>query len=100
MSGVLGQTFGRKYSRDGDCVSSVKYSVSSALVVRHVKYVYDCVKPTLARRCIGRGRVNASERKTTSGCSRLISPIIHCHSANGLVCGLSTRKKRTPCAIQ
>jgi hypothetical protein len=24
MSGVFGQTFGRKYSRDGDCVSSVK----------------------------------------------------------------------------
>jgi hypothetical protein len=36
MSGVLGQKFGRKYSRPGR-VSSVKYSVSSRLVLRQVK---------------------------------------------------------------
>src|SRR5438105_445326 len=37
MSGVFGQTFGRKYSRDGCCASSVKYSVSSQRVLRQVK---------------------------------------------------------------
>ena len=37
------------------------------------------------------GRVNASERKITSGCCALISPITHSQIANGLVCGLSTR---------
>jgi hypothetical protein len=48
MSGVLGQAFGRKYSRESSWESSVKYSVSSSLVTRQVKYVYDCVKPSLA----------------------------------------------------
>ena len=33
--------------------------------------MYDCVKPSLASRCITFGRVNASARKITSGCSRL-----------------------------
>ena len=36
-----------------------------------MKYVYDCVKPSLARCYITRGRVNASDRKSTSGCSSL-----------------------------
>ena len=44
-----------------------KYSVSSHFSLRHVKYVYDCVKPSLASRSITRGRVNASARKMTSG---------------------------------
>ena len=81
MSGVFGQQFGRKYSRDSLEQSSVKYSVSSALLVRHVKYVYDCVKPSLASRCITWGRVNASERKSTSGCSRFTSAITHSQNA-------------------
>ena len=37
MSGVFGQTFGRKKSDTGGWVSSWKYSVSSCLWVRHVK---------------------------------------------------------------
>ncbi len=37
------------YSRTSVCVSSVKYSVSSAFVVRHVKYVYDWENPDFAR---------------------------------------------------
>src|SRR3954464_12793851 len=100
MSGVLGQQLGLKYSRDSSCASSVKYSWSSSRVVRQVKYVYDCVKPSLASRCITRGRVNASERKITFGFSRRISAIAHSQNTKGLVCGLSTRKISTPCRIQ
>ncbi len=100
MSGVFGHTFGRKYCRPGPRASSVKYSVSSRLVLRQVKYVYDWVKPNLARRCITFGRVKASARNSTSGCRRCTSPMIHSQKAKGLVCGLSTRKILTPCAIQ
>src|SRR4051812_33668091 len=100
MSGVLGHTFGRKYSREGSCVSSVKYSVSSARVLRHVKYVYDCVKPSFASLCITRGRVNASARKISSGCLALRSPMHHSQNRKALVCGLSTRKMVTPCCTQ
>ena len=46
------------------------------------------------------GRVNASARKITSGCSFLISCSAHCQNGSGLVCGLSTRKIRTPSPIQ
>jgi hypothetical protein len=47
MSGVFGQAFGRKKSLTGGFVISSKYSVSSYFVLRHAKYVYDCVKPSL-----------------------------------------------------
>src|SRR6202035_5474860 len=57
--------------RPGPSARSVKYSVSSCLVLRHVKYVYDCENPNLARACMSLGRVNASARKITSGWSRL-----------------------------
>src|SRR5207248_1604068 len=78
----------------------VKYSVSSCFALRHVKYVYDCVKPSLASQYMTFGRVNASARKIRSGFFALRSAIIHSQNANGLVCGLSTRKMRTPCSIQ
>src|SRR5205807_8386379 len=100
MSGVFGQTFGRKYSRDGCCASSVKYSVSSQRVLRQVKYVYDCVKPSFASLCITRGRVNASERKISSGCLAFSSGMHDSQKAKALVCGLSTRKIVTPWPIQ
>ncbi len=58
------------------------------------------MKPSLASRYITFGRVNASARKSTSGCSRLTSAIIHSQNGNGLVCGLSTRKMRTPSPTQ
>src|SRR5260370_13419937 len=80
--------------------SSVKYWLSSDLVVRHAKWVYDWLKPTFARRYINLGRVNASDRKITSACSRLTSLISHSQNGNGLVWGLSTRKIRTPWSIQ
>src|SRR4051812_34403814 len=99
MSGVFGQRLGRKNSRTELCVRSVKYFVSSHFVSRHAKYVYDCEKPALASRYITFGRVNASARKRTSGLSRQISLITHSQNANGLVCGLSTRKIRTPLSI-
>ena len=67
MSGVLVNRFGRRYSRTGVEVSSVKYSVSSAFVFRQVKYVYDCEKPAFASRRMIFGRVNASDRKIVSG---------------------------------
>ena len=62
--------------------------------------MYDCVKPTFARCSITRGRVNASERKSTPGASSLTVRISHSQKANGLVCGLSTRKMRTPRSTQ
>ena len=67
---------------------------------RHVKYVYDWLKPTLASRSITRGRVNASARKIVSGCSRRMVAITHSQKANALVWGLSTRKMVTPASIQ
>src|SRR3954463_10760666 len=100
ISGVLGHKLGRKYSRTELCVRSVKYFVSSHFVSRQAKYVYDCEKPALASRYITFGRVNASARKRTSGYSRQISLITHSQNANGFVCGLSTRKIRTPLSIQ
>src|SRR3712207_3286200 len=66
----------------------------------HVKYVYDIVKPSFASDIIRFGRVNASAKKITSGCSRWISSMHHSQKANAFVCGLSTRKVRTPCEIQ
>ena len=49
MSGVFGQWFGRKYSLTFVCVSSVKYAVSSCLVCRQGKYVYDWLKPSFRK---------------------------------------------------
>jgi hypothetical protein len=46
------------------------------------------------------GRVNASDRKITSGSVRRTSLSSHSQKATGLVCGLSTRKIRTPWLIQ
>ena len=46
------------------------------------------------------GRVNASDRKMMSGSVWRTVPISHSQNGNGFVCGLSTRKMRTPCAIQ
>ena len=44
--------------------------------------------------------MKASERNTTSGCSAWIVPMSQCQKGSGLVWGLSTRKVRTPWAIQ
>ncbi|GAA3218293.1 hypothetical protein GCM10020256_22120 [Streptomyces thermocoprophilus] len=99
MSGVLAKKFGRMYAAASPD-SSVRYSVSSCLLLRQVKYVYDCWKPICASVCIIAGRVNASARKITSGSAALISPITRSQNTTGLVCGLSTRKIRTPCSIQ
>ena len=46
------------------------------------------------------GRVNASDRRITSGCSSWMDEISHSQNAIGLVCGLSTRNTATPWAIQ
>src|SRR5437773_2375548 len=46
------------------------------------------------------GRVKASARNSTSGCSFRISRMTHCQKGSGFVCGLSTRKMRTPLSIQ
>src|SRR5262245_25100864 len=100
MSGVLVNRFGRKTSASAGSESSVKYSVSSCLLFRQVKYVYDCVKPSFARRYMILGRVKASERKIASGRARFTSARHHSQTPNGLVCGLSTRKMRTPCSTQ
>ena len=46
------------------------------------------------------GRVNASARKITSGCSLRTSSISHSQNGTGFVCGLSTRNTVTPRATQ
>jgi hypothetical protein len=46
------------------------------------------------------GRVKASARKITSGKRSFTSRIIQAQNGMGLVCGLSTRKMRTPCSTQ
>src|SRR5215469_332645 len=85
ISGVLGQRFARKKSRTSERESSVKYAVISSFVLRQVKYVYDCVNPSLARRYMTKGRVNASARKMTSGWASRIEPITHSQKGNALV---------------
>lgn len=97
---MLTKKFGRMTEAEGVSASSVRYSVSSALVLRQVKYVYDCWKPTAASARIIAGRVKASARKITSGSDLLMSAITFCQKTTGLVCGLSTRKMRTPWSIQ
>jgi hypothetical protein len=42
------------------------------------------------------GSVNASARNTTSGHSSCTDGMTHAQNASGFVCGLSTRKIRTP----
>ena len=58
------------------------------------------MKPTLASSRIIAARVNASARKMTSGRCAWTSSISHSQKATGFVCGLSTRKMRTPWSIQ
>ena len=65
-----------------------------------VKYVYDWLNPAFASAAIIAGRVNASERKTTPGSTARTSAISHSQKGSGFVCGLSTRKMRTPCETQ
>src|ERR1700694_1449059 len=96
MSGVFGQRLGRKNSRMGGCESSVKYCASSAAELRHAKYVYDCVNPSLASRNMTFGRVKASARKIASGCWRLTSPMSHSQNGNGLGWGVSPGGHLTP----
>lgn len=62
--------------------------------------MYDCWKPIWPRVCIIAGRVKASARKITSGSVRLTSAMTRSQNTTGLVCGLSTRKIRTPYDIQ
>ncbi|MNY37578.1 hypothetical protein D3C86_1721510 [compost metagenome] len=62
--------------------------------------MYDWEKPSLASRAIILGRVKASARNSVSGCLARTSAIIHSQNGSGLVCGLSTRKMRTPWSAQ
>src|SRR5687768_9610578 len=100
MSGVLGQRFTRMYSETGGVVTSFRYSSYSCLKFRHVKYEYDCWKPSFAKAFMTFGRVNASARKMTSGCVSWTLRMSHSQKGSGLVCGLSTRKVRTPTLTQ
>ena len=100
MSGVFTKRLPRKYSVTGGVVSSVRYSRSSDALFFQVKYVYDIVKPSFARLFMRFGRVNASEKKITSGCTDWISAISHSQNGSGFVWGLSTRKIFTPWATQ
>src|SRR3954471_23121732 len=100
MSGVFGHAFGRKKSLTGGFVISSKYSVNSYFVLRQAKYVYDCENPAFASQYMIFGLVNASARKIVSGWCFLTVRITQCQNGSGLVCGLSTRKMRTPLSIQ
>src|SRR5918992_5761144 len=100
MSGVLAKKFGRQYSCIPEWASSSMYSVSSWRPFFQVKYVYDWLKPALASARSLTRRVNASDRKITSGYSARTSSISHSQNGSGLVCGLSTRKTRTPRSTQ
>src|SRR6266581_1464949 len=100
MSGVFGHALGRKKSLTGGLVISWKYSVSSCFVLRHAKYVYDWLNPHFASQYMIFGRVKASARKISSGNSFLSARMHQCQNGSGLVCGLSTRKTRTPLPIQ
>ena len=77
MSGVFGHRFGRKNSLTSVCINSVKYSVSSFFEFLHVKLVYYCVNPRFASRYMTLGRVNASDKKISSGLFFLRSRMIH-----------------------
>src|ERR1043165_7983078 len=100
MSGVFGQALGRKKSLTGGLVISLKYSVNSNFELGGASYVYACEKPPLASQYMIFRLVNASARKMSSGSSRFNSLIAHCQNGSGFVCGLSTRKMRTPLSIQ
>ncbi len=69
-------------------------------MLRQVKYVYDWWKPTMASPRTIAGLVKASDSQMTSG--SVARTFVNSHSQNitGLVCGLSTRKMRTPWLIQ
>jgi len=86
-------------SLTGGLLMALKYSVSSYFVFRHAKYVYDCEKPAFASQYMIFGRVNASARKMTSGCSFLISRIVQYQNGSGFVCGsfASTIRTRSRC---
>src|SRR6478735_9208550 len=88
MSWVVGQNDGRIHEPCSPDTSA-RYSATSSLVFRQVKYVYDWWKPTRARLSIIAGRVNASDRNTTSGWAARTSASSHCQNDSGLVCGLS-----------
>src|SRR5688572_30234814 len=100
MSCVLGKRLPRMYWLTSGPVSSLKYCSISHRSVRQVKYVYDCAKPALASAFITLGRVNASERKITSGSVSCTVAISHSQNPIGFVCGLSTRNVFTPCETQ
>src|SRR6185437_226037 len=100
MSGVTGKKLGRKYSFSGPQASSSTYSVSSQREFFQGKYVYDCVKPSLASSRMTARRVNASARKITSRSTLCTSAISHSQNGNGFVCGLSIRKNLTPTSTQ
>src|SRR5437868_10813111 len=100
MSGVFGHALGRKKSLTGGFVISLKYSSISNAVLRHAKYVYDCEKPPFASQYTIFGLVNASARKIASGNSLLSARMHQCQNGSAFVCGLSTRKMRTPLPAQ
>ena len=58
------------------------------------------MKPSRARPYSRARRVNASARNSTSGSAAFTWWISQCQKFGGLVCGLSTRKIRTPWLTQ
>ncbi len=100
MSGVLTKKFGRKYSLLAG-VGELAH-VLGQLVARVLpgEVGVGLAEAELGEVRITAARVNASARKTTSRSRAWTSSISHSQNANGLVCGLSTRKTRTPRSTQ
>ena len=97
MSGVFAKKFGRKKSASTSSeLGHVLDELPLRVLPREVRV--GLVEADLARAsCIIAGRVNASARKTTLRvAARGPRAISHSQNGSGFVCGLSTRKTRTP----
>ena len=101
MSGVFGQKFGRKYSRDrrlrelGEILAQLLLGLAPGEV--GVRLGEAAAWPGAYMTL---GRVNASARKITSGCSRLISAMHHSQKANAWCAGCRRGRSARPAPIQ
>ena len=99
MSGVLTKKLGRIRSLVS-CETSCRYSSISHFSVAPGEVRVGLVEADHAEAAHHVGRVNASDKKITSGSVLRTSANSHSQNITGLVCGLSTRKTLTPWSIQ
>ena len=101
MSGVFGQTLGRKKSATGVVRQLGEVLGQLPLAVAPGEVRVRLREPEL-RQVVHdlRARESLRQQEDRSGRRRMTSAISHSQNGNGFVCGLSTRKIRTPCSIQ